>query len=245
MAESGEEVTAEDIEAAHEFNKWAHSFLIPVRIAKIEDAQEVSYDQASGIFIRLNGHVYLLTAWHVLERFEERQLAGEDVVLVMEGVASSKPLMFSLPQDIGLVWIPEERYGGITSNIFNAESNWSPTTVLPDDTCVFIGFPRAFSRDDGNVIEHGDFSLGLPVASVGEGYVMLQVNEEQMISLGREGLPASDVSLGGLSGCPVFGVRPPIRFLAGIVSQAPQGLPLFRISTLEALDGFTPHGRGE
>jgi hypothetical protein len=53
-----------------------------------------------------------------------------------------------------------------------------------------------------------------------------------MVDAGRMPFPAQDADLGGLSGAPVFAWTPRTYTLVGLLSEASESLPLWRITSL-------------
>jgi hypothetical protein len=220
---------------------WSH--VLPVRIACIEAAKEVTYNSGSGICLRLQGENFVLTAWHLVGELRHRQAQGEDARLVV-GNSALEPLMLRYKDeenDIVVLDIAREQVGGLDAEPFSPSSWWPPSAVAVNDAVVLCGLPRYLRQESANSeIVSGDFSLMQSVAGSGEQQFVLNLDPAQWVDLGSARFSDAYVSLGGISGAPVFRVNAGSFDLVGIVKEVGEQLPLLCVASLAGLPPTFP-----
>lgn len=215
----------------------AWSCATTVRIARISGDRETSYNTASGVLIDFPERAVIATAWHVLDEFRKSRAAGQDVVLVIDNLAIERPRTVFRDErnDLAFIHVPSRGFHGISAVPYRPGRSWPAPRVKVNDAILICGFPRRF-RYDGDDILHGDFSLVFEVDSAADSHFMLNVDWTRVGHAGRLRMPAHQVDYGGVSGGPAFlwdgGANP----LVGIVSEATQTLPLWRISAFAGLN---------
>ena len=224
--------------AARALQNMAWSYVIPLRIITVKDNAEVAFNSATGFVMRLNGHLYVGTAWHVVQTFMARRREGEDVLLLARDTPL-EPLQVAFidePNDIVFLRLPDDCLANLQAEAYDPGPRWPPRVVTTDDVVLLCGLPAYIRGEpDSGEILFGDFSICQPVSSVGAGYFVLQMERENWENLGRVPMPGADVFLGGLSGAPVFVMDDLSYPLVGVVSQIGDTLPLLYVRTFNAL----------
>jgi hypothetical protein len=213
----------------------AWSCALTIRIARIVNDEEVSWNTATGVLMEFRGRAVIATAWHVLEAFRRIRNTGQEVALVCDNMVIRDPSTAYRDEesDVALLDVPVVGRQGIGAVPYRPGSLWPPPQVRVADTIFVCGFPRLL-RVDGSEILHGDVNVLVDVASAAEKHFMLQVEWEQLEQVGRVVIP-THTDFGGVSGGPAFlwdaGGNP----LVGVVSEAGENLPLWRITSLAHL----------
>jgi hypothetical protein len=224
--------------AASEMQKivWCH--VVPVRVTRILDDKEHSYNTGTGTFIRIHHKNYLLTAWHVFAELLNSRGRGQEAYFIAGNAALEPPIIRYADRvnDILILEVPDADGGSIGAIAYEPPHRWPPRSVTTNDVVLLCGLP-AYLRTEENESEllFGDYSVMQPVTSVADNQFMLHLERENWVSLGRANLPGPEVSLGGISGAPVFAVDPLSYELVGIVSEIGESLPLLCIKSLAHL----------
>jgi hypothetical protein len=220
---------------AAQLRAWSHA--LTVRIAKVEGDREASFSAGSGLLMQFpNGRVAVLTAWHVLQEFRRLRETGSTVALVCDNMPIATPrLIFAdVDRDIGLIEVPPTGRSGLKAIPYRPRLLWPPPRVVNDDDVMLCGFPKLL-RVDGGEILHGDLNLILTVASASDTVFCLQLDWDTLVQAGTITLPPETTDFGGVSGGPVFLLDAEANPLVGVISQAGEKLPLWRIAPLHAL----------
>jgi hypothetical protein len=220
---------------------WSH--VVPVRISRVEADKEVTYNSGSGIFLRLQERNFVLTAWHLIAELRHRRAQGEEACLVV-GKSPLEPLMLRYKDeknDIVVLDIAREQVGDLDAEPYSPSSSWPPGAVAVNDAVVLCGLPRYLRQEsDNSEILFGDFSLMQSVAGSGEQQFVLNLDPAQWVDLGSAKFPDAYVSLGGISGAPVFRVNAGSFELVGIVKEVGEQLPLLYVASLAGLPPTFP-----
>lgn len=217
---------------AIQLRAWSHA--LTVRIAKITDAKETSFSTGSGVLVEFpNGRAVIGTAWHVLEEFVRLGESGQQVALVCDNMPIVAPQLVyaDTKRDIGFIEVPPTGRSGLKAVPYRPNLLWPPPGVKTGDDVILCGFPKLL-RVDGKEILHGDLNLLLPVQSSSEAVFYLQVDWDNLVQAGAITLPPDTTDFGGASGGPVFLVDAEANALVGLISQAGESLPLWRIAPL-------------
>jgi hypothetical protein len=209
---------------------WSHA--TTVRIAQLRRDAEYGYNTASGVLIEFAKRAVIVTAWHVLEEFQRLRDSGESVIVVCDNMPIVAPQTAFRDEhaDIAFLEVPGDS-NGLQAVPYRPRLLWPPPSVSVGDLVLLSGFPKRF-RQDGDEILHGDLNLLLSVASASEGHFVLQVDYQNLSDAGRVSVPREQLDYGGLSGGPVFLSDCEGSPLVGIISQAGDTLPLWRIASL-------------
>lgn len=215
---------------AAQLRAWSHA--LTVRIATIEGDRETSFSTGSGVLIEfINQRAVIGTAWHVLEEFRRLREKGQELALVCDNMPIAAPrLVFAdVMRDIGFIEVPPMGRSGLKAVPYRPKLLWPPPRVTKGDNVMLCGFPKLL-RVDGEEILHGDLNLLLPVESSSETVIYLQINWDNLMHAGAVTLPPETTDFGGASGGPVFLLDAEANPLVGLISQAGENLPLWRIS---------------
>ena len=213
---------------------WSHATTI--RIAKLRDDSEYDYNTASGVLLSFGDLAVVGTAWHVLQYYQRARDAGEHVLLLCDGMPIPRPRTVFRDEDadLALIELPFEHRTRLRAVPYRPARLWPPPHVSVGDQVLACGFPKTL-RGDGPEILHGDFNMHVAVESASERHFMLQPDYSSMVSIGRVELPREHLDFGGMSGGPVFLSDSEGAPLVGIISQAGESLPLWRVSSLAPL----------
>ena len=220
---------------ALQLRAWSHA--VTVRIATISGDRERSFSTGSGVLIEFsNQRAVIATAWHVLEEFQSLRASGELVAIVVDNMPIELPrLLYSdIPRDIGCIELPTTGRSGITAVPYRPKLLWPPPRVEKGDDVLLCGFPKLLRVDREDIL-HGDLNLVLPVEASSEDVFYLQVDWGKMVQAGTVVIPPDTTSFGGVSGGPVYLVDAEGNPLVGLISQAGENLPLWRIAPLHFL----------
>ena len=167
----------------HALQRRAWSHALTIRIAKIENDEEVTFSSASGFLIQFeNGRALAGTAWHVLEEFRNARKRGETVGLVLDNMPVSEPqvVFHDESRDIGFIEVPPRGREGISAVPYRPKRLWPPPRVVEHDDLLLCGFPKLL-RFDGEEILHGDLNLLLPVVGVSDNVIHLEVDWDSLV----------------------------------------------------------------
>ena len=218
----------------------AWSCAVTVRIARVTGSAETSWKTASGVLIEFRRGAVIATSWHVLEEFRRLRATGETVALVCGNLPIPAPRTVYRDEtaDIAFIQVPAQHHGGIGAVPYRPGTAWPPVRVVAEDAVLLCGFPKRF-RHDGTEILHGDLNLLLSVSTVADDHFKLQVDWPSLVQAGRAKLPLGQTDFGGVSGGPVFlwdgGGNP----LVGLIAEAGDTLPIWRVAALAGVS-FDP-----
>lgn len=217
---------------ALQLRAWSHATTI--RLAQIIADREASFNTASGVLIEFGSRAVIATAWHVAEEYLRLRGDGREVYILCDNMPFVEPRTAWRDEtnDIVFLDVPARGRKALGAVPYRPLPRlWPPPRVRADDSVLLCGFPKLL-RSDENEILHGDLNFLVGVASAGDNHFMLQIEHERLIQGGRVSIPNSTTDFGGVSGGPVFlsdgGGNP----LVGLVSQAGESLPLWRIASL-------------
>lgn len=212
---------------------WSHC--VTIRISSIVDYREHSWNTATGLFLEVGGGRFVITAWHVVQKFDDIRSEGGIPVLVIGNVAIAKPEFVFLDErnDIIVLDVSQFVVTAINADPYRPAGRWPPERRSVGDPVMICGFP-AILRADGEEILHGDMSYFGEIESVSEHQFVVQV-EGELEDAGRVPFPDLDSDFGGLSGCPAFALNRGEMCLAGIFSQTAISAPVWIIRSLAHL----------
>ena len=211
----------------------AWSCAVTIRLAHIENDAEAAWNTASGVLLESGDRAVIATAWHVLEAYRRLKSEGKTVILICDNMPILEPRTVYRNEraDIAFIEVPERGRLGLGAVPYRPGELWPPPAVNKDDSVLLCGFPKIL-RKDGDEILHGDLNFLVDVASASTGHFMLQIEIERLVQAGRIHLPAGKADYGGASGGPVFLYDGGCNPLVGVISEAGEDLPLWRIASL-------------
>lgn len=224
--------------AARELAKLAWTYVVAIRVARIENDRETGWNTGTGVLLRLGNSYAVATAWHVFAEYLTRQGRGEDVVLLVDNAPLYPPEVTFADEDndVVLLRVPAEHLSRIDAVPYDPGAKWPPRRVTTDDVVIFCGLPAYLRVEDGSgELLFGNLTLCLTVTSASETRFVLQLDREEWEDLGRLPLPGADVPLGGISGAPVFVMDDLSYPLVGLVSEIGETLPLLYVSSLSGI----------
>lgn len=226
---------------ALQLRAWSHA--VTIRIARITGNRETDWNTASGVLLEIGDRAVIATAWHVLEGFRDLRTAGEKVALVCDNMPILEPRTAYRDEasDLVLLDVPAQGRAGLKAVPYRPGHQWPPPAVTVGDDVLLCGFPKLF-RHDGDEILHGDLNLLLQVASAAHRYFMLQVDWDTLVQTGRVRIPRGQADFGGASGGPAFLSDQGCNALVGVIIQAGDTLPLWRVAALSAVPAVEDWG---
>jgi hypothetical protein len=203
-------------------------------LARITADRETAYNTASGILMEFGRRAVIGTAWHVLEEYVRLRSTGEEVYIICDNMPIAEPhtVWRDEENDLALLEVPETDRSGLGAVPYRPGLLlWPPPAVCAGDSVFLCGFPKLL-RADGDEVLHGDLNFLVEVESASESYFMLQIEIDRLLQTGRVTIPGDVTDFGGVSGGPVFRADCGGNPLVGLVSQAGETLPLWRIASL-------------
>ena len=212
---------------------WSHC--VTVRISRIVDYREHSWNTATGLLLELGSGRFVVTAWHVVQKFDDVRNEGDIPVIVLGNVAIAEPRYVFLDErnDIVVLDVSQFLVDAFNAVPYQPLNQWPPARRSVGDPVMICGFP-AILRADGEEILHGDLSYFGEIESVSEHQFVVQVQGE-LEDAGRVPFPDLNSDFGGLSGCPAFALNRGEMHLAGIFSQTAMSAPVWIIRSLAHL----------
>ncbi|MCC6242990.1 MAG: trypsin-like peptidase domain-containing protein [Gemmatimonadaceae bacterium] len=212
---------------------WSHA--VTVRVSKMVDNREDSWNTATGVFLELGDRRFVLTAWHVVERFDEIRSLGGLAVVVLGNVAIAEPKYVFLDErnDLIVLEVSEFAIPAFNAVPYRPTRAWPPPRLTVGDPVMICGFPAMFRSDEDEIL-HGDLTYFGEVESVSEHQFVVQIQGE-LEDAGRVPFPELNSDFGGVSGCPAFVLYSDHMQLAGIFSQSAVSAPVWVIRSIANL----------
>jgi S1-C subfamily serine protease len=191
---------------------------------------------ASCSIVEVEGNSYLLTAEHVLARYEE--LVAEDDTLEWQvGDLRFKPdnrvVLRDRSSDFALVQLRRTELPLLKIPPLSAPAGWPPPSLKAGDYVAVAGFPGAQRQRLSEKRVHFDAITGIfRVTTVGDGYCMCQWEREHFVTFRPPGAPPEGADLAGMSGGPVLLIGGIAFPLVGAVSEFQKSFEILRLSTL-------------
>lgn len=166
----------------------------------------------------------LLTAWHVIEKFQELKASNPDTVLAVNlgpgcTVALSTPdiIDHDASFDIASVAFPDlHRHGPHEKQYFPVRT-WPIPRVALGSAVAFVGFPGQRRTPHESWGSFEPVGGGFVVASASDRTIVLADQSGTMRLEDSSGQSDGTVRLGGFSGSPVFLVHPDGPHVIGIL----------------------------
>lgn len=191
-------------------------------------------ESATGCVLRLHDEYFVVTAEHVLDKYEER-LDDSEVLIWQVGDLPFDPLRHVAwrgsskhrSKDIVFLRVSEQEAREACADrirIVSASIGWPPRTPQEDEIVLVAGYPKRLREVDNGIIRPGPLSAMLKVTrSTGDGTFKCRYENAEVISFDKDALPLEDLrgNTGGVSGGPVFRIEDssdPFVFV-GVISQ--------------------------
>lgn len=210
-----------------------------MRLARINADRETAFNTASGVLMEFGRRAVIGTAWHVLEEYVRLRSRGEEVYIICDNMLIPEPrtVWRDEENDIAFLEVPGTGRSALGAVPYRPSPLlWPPPAVRAGDSVLLCGFPKLL-RSDGDEILHGDLNFLVDVERASDSYFVLQIEIDRLVQDGRVIVSAAVTDFGGVSGGPVFLSDSGGNPLVGLVSQAGESLPLWRIASLANAPG--------
>jgi hypothetical protein len=198
---------------------------------------------ASGCVLQLDFGWFIITASHVLAKYEKRLHEGEKLNWQVGALPPFDPRPCvswrSFHRDVVFIRVTEAEAKaacGRASWIASAPTGWPPRAPEVGEVVLVSGYPKALQEfDPSGLIGAGPFSAMFRITSTGPGYFYCQIEQKDLVSFDGGPLPPPGADVGGLSGGPVLLMGNVVYPLVGVVVEHHQSYDLLRIATLEGI----------
>lgn len=203
-------------EVGVELNKYPLRFATQVFFGPPpQHGQEVSVNSGSASLVQLGTRHFAVTCAHVIAGYRQRLEQEPDCIFQL-GNCRLNPLgQLALDDqhlDASAIALTPEQAHEITHHEgefgrhFVVPPHWPPEPVSERDFVAFGGFPGELRKVQSfDELSFGTFgSAAARVTAAREDYIVCQFDEENWVRCGFEQSP---VSIGGMSGGPVFALR--------------------------------------
>jgi hypothetical protein len=208
---------------------------------------------ATGCLLQLGDEYFLVTAEHVLDKYEERLSAGESLVWQVGGLPFD-PLRHVAwrgsnkrkRKDIVFLRMSEREAREACADpkrIISAGIGWPAPAPKEDEVVLLAGYPKRIMEIENNIITPAPLSAMLKVTrSIGDGTFKCRYECFDITSFDPKALPVEGLrgSTGGVSGGPVFRIGDssyPFVFV-GVISEVGGGdVDDADTYVIEAVDG--------
>ena len=210
-------------------------------------------ESATCCLLQLRDEYFLVTAEHVLDKYEERLDNGESLVWQV-GAVPFDPLRHvawrgsskSKRKDIVFLRLLEREARaacGDQARIILAANGWPPSAPKEDELVLLAGYPKQIREVENDTIAPGPLSTMLKVTrSTGDGIFKCRYESSDVTSFAPGTWPLEDLrgKTGGVSGGPVFRIEDssdPFVFV-GVISEVGGGtVDGADTFVIEAVDG--------
>jgi hypothetical protein len=248
-----EDLSADDKKRYRDFGRemvrLAQSYAAPIVLAPPPTIIDGLVNGATGAVVKWNCKYFVLTASHVLDEYEKRLCAGEELNWQVGRLPPFDPLSRIKWRDYAadtlLLSMSKDEALKVGSVIVSAPKEMP--VPKDDDRVLVAGYPKALREvtADG-VIGAGCLAAMFRVTDIRHGcshcYFDCKIDEreEDFVKLNELPLPEADMDMGGLSGSPTFllaGELITYPVLIGVVSdfvsQSLGGFRHLRIASLK------------
>jgi hypothetical protein len=236
------------------FREWgrfmvglAQSYAAPIIFGPRPNVEGV-INGATGFVWKLSGDYFFVTALHVLEEYERRLHAGEQIIWQIGKLPPIDPIsriaQRSDVKDMLLLKLLKNEAHRVGSSIVDTQSGSPLPIPKEDDLVVVAGFTKELREvDRRGTIKSDGWAAIFRVTDVRDQTFDCRIGkEEDFVSFNELPLPDEDVDMGGLSGGPAFVVSGKlIQYLAPVgivVHHIPRSfddLKLLRIALLSGI----------
>jgi hypothetical protein len=192
-------------------------------------------NNGSGFVVALGGQYFFGTAWHVVNSWLQRMESGEKVLFQVRD-AELSPALETMwrdeSNDLALIPISEAQVGKVGVLVCDPIRGWPPPHPMPGRYVLLSGFPGVKRQQEDTRVFLNAMSTLMQVTTVGNNYLVCQVEREHLVAFDENGIPPHGTDWGGMSGGPVFLVDNLVYPLVGVISEFNTDLELVRIATL-------------
>jgi hypothetical protein len=199
---------------------------------------------ATGCILQLRTGVFVVTASHVLARYEERVNDGERLNWQVGKLLPFDPIprvaWRNERKDIVLLRLRENEVPAIGPCTISTPPKWPPAMPQEGQLVILAGYPGTLREiDPSGWIGAGPFSALFRVTTTGQDYCTCRIEQKDLISFTDTPPPPPGTDMGGISGGPVFLMGDVSYPLVGIITDLGYmefaDLELLRIATFESI----------
>lgn len=219
--------------AAGQLRRYAFRHAVPIVIAP-RNAPPGGLRSATGFFVRLNGSVFLVTAWHVVEHWIGRRGEREQVLFQVD--------TFSIDPEAGIAWrdqvndlvfirVTEQQARATRTSVCEPLPHWPPIHPLANSDVIFVGYPGQLRvREGQRDVLFRSLSAHLVVEEARPNFVLCAFDDRAFTAEDGTQIAVANLDLGGMSGGPVFLVGRLAYPVVALVSECAG--PYIRLATL-------------
>jgi Trypsin-like peptidase domain len=225
---------------AQRMTTFARDHAIPIIFAPPVSAGG-TVNGGTGFVLKINSACFVVTASHVLEKYEERLDEGEVLNWQVGKLPPFDPLSRiawrDTRRDIVLLGISPAEERGVGPCLSSSPTKWPPRKPEVGQMVLVAGYPGKLREvDPSGWIGAGPYSALFRVASVGDGYCKCRIEHRDLVSFCETPVPPPGTKIGGVSGGPVLLVGEDYP-IVGVVREHwymdSAGLELLEFATLE------------
>lgn len=231
--------------AGMELWKAAANYVVPIFWALVEKSDSRILHNGTGFFLRVDGPTLLVTAAHVIRKFEaDRTLHGVAVKAQLMNVGFD-PLKHLVDIDdsidIATINVPNDLPDRVGKWTYQRQaSSWPPPPPMQGRGLFFTGFPGIYRTESASdTVEFGLYGAILTATAVSEQRIISQLDRDHIETLSGLEPPPMNAPLGGMSGSPGWTLTQVGWRLAGVLYQYSQDYELFYF---RAADRIRPDG---
>ena len=205
----------------------------------------------TGFILKLYADCFVVTASHVLEKYEERLEKGEAPNWQVGKLPPFNPLTRiagrDTKRDVVVLSLPPEEERGVGPCLRSSPAIWPPVVPQIGQFVLVAGFPGGLREvDPAGWIGAGRYSALFRVTNVGTGYCKCRIEPGDLVSFCERPVPPPGTDIGGVSGGPVFLVGPGYP-LVGVITEhcymESTGLELLEFATFDSVHIESPRKR--
>jgi hypothetical protein len=196
------------IEHARAMTTFARDHAMPIIFAP-PVSKGGKINGATGFLLKLRSEFFIVTASHVLGKYEKRLASGEMLNWQCGKLPPFDPLTRiawrDKDKDIALLRLSEIEEPGIGPCRRYSPAQWPPRPPKEGDMVLVAGFPGKLREiDPAGWIGAGPYSTLVRVASVSETRCKCCIEQKDLVSFCDTPVPPAGTEIGGVSGGPVF-----------------------------------------
>lgn len=235
--------------AGMELWRAAANYVVPVFWALVQDHTAAILHNGSGFFLHVEGPTLLVTAAHVVRKFEaDRSAYGAAVKAQVMNVGfdlSKHVIDIDDEIDIATISVPANLPARVGKWVYQRQADrWPPPPPMQGRGVFFTGFPAMYrSESSADSVEYGLYGGLLTATTVSDRYIVTQLDRDHVEPLAGLEPPPMNAGLGGMSGAPGWTLTQVGWRLAGVLYEYSQDYELFYFRTADSIrpDGSLVH----
>jgi hypothetical protein len=224
---------------------WLTRYIASIIIGTPAAPDETPLKSGSGVIVRTQDDLFLLTANHVLNWFEKRRAATPGLSFQVGklnlDMDASRRIWRDSDDDVAAIAVSDSEASAVGTDIHNAPE-WPPAIPQHNDFVTITGLPvMRRTRPSGGTVFFGPMLAHLPVLGSFMNHFTCQIDRDYLETLSGRPLPGTEpVEYGGMSGGPVF-LNSSLHYpLVGIVKEIKPDLEYFVIRGLRGVPSRVP-----